>query len=740
MKMIHAAAVLVMAMGPGVVARGQTGGGGAPVGTPASQAASLAKMEALAAANKAALVVVEYQLQYDKGDAPVGSGFAERCPFCGQYHSTGDLEDSIREERPLELPGVLVDGTHVVTNDLQLHPRFIKSLKVRTFGGDFRSGTRVDATISAYPKQQNALLLELAGPLAGTKAASFDAQRAGPYTVVHGAEAEGRWAIGLQAMPQDLVMLGGKSYYSSTRGLVVDKDGGAVGMTTGLEIPADGAWKGSPMQWPAYTSAAMKEVLGKVQGRVDKGVVPVTLNFRSPKSTGPRERFTSREDEATVQHVLGVFTDSKTVLVLANLKATTTARLERIRVMTDPPMDAKFAATLSDYGALVAKTETAASGMPGLSTADLAALRGAALPAADILLQGENRVTYVQERRIASIHVGFRGNLYPEIPARDEALFLFDGEGDLLALPLAQREKASTESRYGGGAPLLTSVVPVKNALADLGANSDKNNVPLSEDEEGRLAWLGFELQPLTQELARANGVADQTQDGRTGALVTFVYPNSPAAQAGVQMGWVLLRLDVEGQPKPIDVDMEGDIFSDEPFPWDRLDSAPETVFDRIPTPWPSAENSLLRSLTDIGFGKKFVAEFAHDKKLDKKDFAIVQGPPTFQSAPKYKSAGLGITVRDLTYEVRRYMQKQDDDPGVIIGKIEMGSKASVAGLKPYEVITHVNDQPVRNVKDFENASKDQTELRLSIKRMAAGRIVKITLPKADSAATQPGK
>jgi S1-C subfamily serine protease len=157
-----------------------------------------------------------------------------------------------------------------------------------------------------------------------------------------------------------------------------------------------------------------------------------------------------------------------------------------------------------------------------------------------------------------------------------------------------------------------------------------------------------------------------------------------------------------------------------------------EQVYEQIPTPWANAETPLLRSLTDLGFGKKFVAEFAHDKKVEKKDFTVAQGPATYNSAAKFKSAGLGITVRDMTYEVRRYLQKKADEPGVIIGKIEMGSKASVAGLKPYEVITHVNEVPVMSVKDFEKATKDLTELRLSIKRMEKGRIVKITVAKAE--------
>ncbi len=120
--------------------------------------------------------------------------------------------------------------------------------------------------------------------------------------------------------------------------------------------------------------------------------------------------------------------------------------------------------------------------------------------------------------------------------------------------------------------------------------------------------------------------------------------------------------------------------------------------------------------------------------KSRKKDFTVVQGPASYDSAPKYKQEALGLTVRDMTYEVRRYMQKKEDDPGVVISKIELGSKASSAGLKPYEVITHVNDQPVNNVKDFQRLAKDQAELRLSVKRMSAGRIVRVAIPATQAA------
>ena len=273
--------------------------------------------------------------------------------------------------------------------------------------------------------------------------------------------------------------------------------------------------------------------------------------------------------------------------------------------------------------------------------------------------------------------------------------------------------------------------------LADVKGNSDPGNVPLSEQEEHRLAWLGTELQPLNRELARENKVSELTHDGATGALVSYVYPGSPAAGAGVEPGWILLRLLIEDQPRPLEI--QADETSTIVFPWQQLDRIPEELFDRAPTPWPLAENHLSRTLTDLGFGKKFKAEFFHDGKVITKDFVVTQSPTHYDSAPRYKSAALGITVRDLTYEVRLYFQKKDTDPGVIVSKVEPGSKGSVAGLKRYEVITHINDVEVKNVKDFEKQLGDAgDELRLTVKRMTQGRVVKIKMSGAAGEEASP--
>jgi S1-C subfamily serine protease len=222
--------------------------------------------------------------------------------------------------------------------------------------------------------------------------------------------------------------------------------------------------------------------------------------------------------------------------------------------------------------------------------------------------------------------------------------------------------------------------------------------------------------------------VSDQTQDGETGAMVTYVYPHSPAAKAGIEPGFILLRLRLADRPNPQEVKLDDDRMYQQAFPWDQLDQVPDRYFERIPTPWPPAENNFTRLLTDAGFGTKYNVEFFANGQTIKKDLEVVPSPPHYDSAARYKSEPLGITVRNLTFEVRRYFQKKDDEPGVIISKIEPGSKVAVAGIKPYEIITHINGQVVATVQDFEKLASNQEELNLAIKRMTKGRLVKVRM------------
>jgi hypothetical protein len=698
---------------------------------------SLADQAAIAEAVAPSLVRVEYTLRYDKGEDPrVGAWLNGDCPT--HIHDSVQPADIVDEERPMEIPGFLVAANQVVALDPLIHPRFVESIAVR-YKGDV-----VKARPVAYGKDQAAVFLELERPLKDAKPLKFDDKRTGPYFTIIYEQASGVWTTNIDPLPEGLLVTeSGRKYRPvPIESLIVDKRGTPVALSMKDEAPPDDSWKGPPSAWAVLTADELAKMLESISGRIGSGAMRVTLYFRSPRKDARGMRSRDEEKGATEQYAAGVVLDGNRILILANLKPHTTARLDRILVHPDKgdPIAARFTASLKDYGCLIATLEKPLPRTVAFSARNILDCKGLLLPVAEVRLHGEDWTIYYEHRRIEGYTVGWRRQVYPQIAQKGEGegLVLFDEQGALLALPVARREKVSLDDRYSPREPLVTPVAYLKAVLDDLPKYVDANNVPLGEDQESRLAWLGAELQPLDEELARAGKVSDLTHDGQSGAIISCVYPGSPAEKAGVEAGWILLRLRVDGQPKPLDVRLSRDDRMDGPFPWEELDEVQEQYYDRIPTPWPSVENPLTRAMTDLGFGTKFKAEFFAGGKIVEKDFVAEPSPPHYESAPRFKSAALGITVRDMTYELRRYFQKKDDEPGVVVSKIEPGGKASVAGVKPYEIITHVNDKPVMNVKDFEAATARQEELRLSVKRMTRGRVVKIKMAGVAAAVKAP--
>ena len=715
------------------------------------------------------LVRVEYTLKPDKGEDPTANGYTRAsCPV--RLFDAFNASTPVREERPMEVEGFLVAPDLVVSPDPMIHPRFVESVAVR-FGDAV-----VPAKAVRFARDSNAVFLKTEKPLPGAQPLAFDPAAAEPYLVVTYGYAEDGWTTDVGSLGSAVAVseTGRKVRRAPLACLLVSEAGVPVGMSFSGRLAADDSWKGSPLDWPALSADELQALCDKVASVADRAVLRVQLGFRSPKKDQGSQSYSSRdEDSATERHVAGLLLGPREVLVLENLDQKATARLERIQVFPaeGEPVQATFAGTLKDYGAFVATLQQPLDGAVAGADGDIRRFDRALLVGADVRIQGENRVSYFSPRRIPEFDQGWKRHIYPQLPGSDESVFLFDADGRLVAYPIARRPKPGQQERWSTERPVLTAAAQLAPVLAALADSCDPHNVPLSEEEENRIAWMGVLLQPMNRELARANGVSHLTQDGETGAIVSYVYSGSPADQAGVQAGWILLRLHVADYPKPIEVTLQYDRSADWEFPWDRLDELSEEYYDRIPMPWPAVETPFTRMITDIGFGKTYQAEFvalrpaqgdpepfdhAHGPEPVEghgrgvaagqtvmKDFEVVQSPTHFGTAAKFKSDPLGLTVRDMTYEVRRYLQKADEDPGVVVSKVEPGSKASVAGVKPYETVTHVNDQPVMTVKDFERLIAGQTELRLSVKRMVQGRVVKITLgppaaPEGASPATEP--
>jgi len=680
------------------------------------------------------LVQVEYKLRFDKGDSPQICDWGERCPNCGSFHAGGDGEEYVKEERPMEKPGFLLAPNLVLTSDVMIQPRFLEAIHVRL------KDQTVAASIRSYAKTKDAVLLELAEPLAQSKPITFDPTPKGPYLLVSYQRANGMWTKSIQPLSGAVcARSGGASMITlEQNGLILSSEGVPVGLCMDGFLPLDDSWKGSPLDWPFLSEQDMKTLQDELRKKTDQSLLRITLHFRSPKAgeaSSPFRRYMSDEEEnqsATEIHTVGVLFQPQDLLILAKLKAGTTARLEKITVFppAGDPIPARFAGTLKNYGALLARLEKPLDSCLTFSDKNILDYQNTLLPAVELLVQGETRTAYFTHQRLFQYQIGWRQQIYPRIPGRDQHRFLFDDNGNLVAMPVHFRQRVSTEeNRWEHSEPVLTAAGYLKSVVEHPAEHLDAVNIPLTEEQENRLAWMGVELQPLNQELARIHKISDITRDGEIGAMVSYVYPDSPAARAQIQPGAILLRLHAKSLPKPVEMEKDEDSFFMDDFPWDQFDEFPEQFFERMPTPWPNVENFLNQTLTDIGFDTPYQAEFVIDGKRVMKDLLVEQSPPHYNSAPKYKSESLGMTLKNLTYEVRRYLQLQPADPGVVVSKIEPGSKSAVAGIRPYELITHVNDEPVSTIQDLERLIQNQKELKLSVKRKTIGRIVNIVMP-----------
>lgn len=680
-----------------------------------------AAMVDLAKRVQPALVRVEWTLKYDRSEPPQVEGM---------WAHSGNVID---EERPYEAAGYLVGPALVMTDDLAVHPRFVEKIEVR-FGEHV-----VAARPAGYLVDQPGVLLQIAEPIPGTKPLMFVERGDGPTFIVNYMGGVS-WDVNIAPMwPSSTVAVASdfnRTMMSVPGPLVVNAKGEAIALNFVDWMPLDASWHGSPLAREQVSSAELTAQLDELRKSVDRSLLRVTVNFRSPKAQNDGMgggMYYGREpmDSPTEWNGVGLLIEPDRMLVLAKLKPSVTARLERIRIAAadGSTINASFVGSLKNYGAFIAKLEQPISG-GGVKPAEdsIVTFRDELLLAAEVRVQGESREVFSQHERIADFHLGWNRQIHPDV-APEFPTFLYSLDGRLIAAPISRREKVTVDDGWGWRSTTLLASADLARALERGEAAFDPNNVPLSEEEESRLAWLGVETQALDTDLARALGVANLTNDGNTGGMVTFVYPDSPASRSGLAVGDVLIRLHVEGQPRPLEVVTEGDRWAYQGgFPWDRWDDLPEEYFDQIPTPWPSVESMFIRALTDLGFGTNYTAEVFRDGKMLTLEFIVEQSPPHYDSAPKFEAAPLGITVKDLTYEVRRYFQRPEGEPGVVISKVEPGSKASIAGIKPYEVITHINDQPVQTVKEFEERLQGLADLRLAVKRMTKGRIVRLTV------------
>ncbi len=177
--------------------------------------------------------------------------------------------------------------------------------------------------------------------------------------------------------------------------------------------------------------------------------------------------------------------------------------------------------------------------------------------------------------------------------------------------------------------------------------------------------WLGVRAQDVTPTIAQSLGL---TRSPGEMAVVTEVAENSPAAEAGVKTGDIIVEFNGKPVPKSHD------------FPGVIADTPP---------------------------GQRVTLKIIREKK--DQTVAVKIGELPEENDPNQqleaRDPELGLRVQRITPEASRRLGLTSSR-GVLVIEVLPGSPADQVGIEPADVIREVNQRPVTNVKDFERATR----------------------------------
>lgn len=185
---------------------------------------------------------------------------------------------------------------------------------------------------------------------------------------------------------------------------------------------------------------------------------------------------------------------------------------------------------------------------------------------------------------------------------------------------------------------------------------------------ETRRGWLGVRIQTVTDEIAESLGL-----DSKKGALVADVTKGGPAEPAGIKAGDIILKFDGRDVPEM------------RMLPRIVADTGPGKTVDVVILR-KGEEVTLRVTVGRLEEGEKKTAA-KPEKEEDKKKEVVTKSV-------------LGMTLSDLTDELRTKYKISNDVSGVVITAIEDGSEAAEKRISEGEVVVEVNQEEVKTPQD----------------------------------------
>jgi len=171
--------------------------------------------------------------------------------------------------------------------------------------------------------------------------------------------------------------------------------------------------------------------------------------------------------------------------------------------------------------------------------------------------------------------------------------------------------------------------------------------------------FLGVSLQPIDKDLAEALGL-----DKPEGALVADIIAGSPAAEAGVEQGDIILEVNDIVVKTPASI--RNDVMLNEPGTVVKL---------KI-----NRKGKVMIIKVTLGSYNKSSMVASENSKL------------------------LGITVENLSVDAIKQYRLNPNEEGVVITQVQAGSMGAKMGLKPGYVIVSLNHKKITNVEEFNQA------------------------------------
>ena len=212
---------------------------------------------------------------------------------------------------------------------------------------------------------------------------------------------------------------------------------------------------------------------------------------------------------------------------------------------------------------------------------------------------------------------------------------------------------------------------------------------------ETRRGWLGVRIQDVTDDLAEGLGLAEVR-----GALVTDV-PEGPALEAGMEAGDVILSFD------GVEVD---------------------------------DTRGLVRQVGETTVGKEVRVLVFRDGKtetlrvtLGRREDAERPIPASVNSTDPVTSEVLGLTISNMTDELREQLGLDADAEGLVVADVAEDSEAYEKGLRAGDLITEAGQEKVASVKDLEDRIAEARDagrktLLLLVRREGDPRFVALSL------------